>query len=343
MKTLHLQASDAPLAGKLLREGHLVAFPTETVYGLGASALNSDAVHAIYAAKGRPSDNPLISHIADLSALSLLWREVPQTALTLAKAFWPGPLTMILPRAAGVPDAVTAGLDTAAVRFPSHPVAQAIIREAGVPIAAPSANLSGRPSPTTFEHVVHDLEGRVEAIVDGGACGVGLESTVIAIDPDCVRVLRPGGISPEMIQAVLPDIAVVVDPGVSNPVNKAPRSPGMKYRHYAPKAPLTAYLGSPQATAKRIARDCAGVPDAAVLCYDEFADCFDCPVVPYGRSDEPETLAHNLFDALRKLDETDAKTLFGQCPGDTGVYLAVSNRLKRAAGFHLITVSDEEA
>ena len=339
MKTLHLTPGDAPLAGRLLREGKLVVFPTETVYGLGANALDACAVRHIYEAKGRPSDNPLIAHVASLDALPALWREIPREARTLAEAFWPGPLTMILPRTPAVPDAVTAGLDTVAVRFPSHPAAQAVIRAAGVPIAAPSANLSGHPSPTTFAHVVHDLEGRVDAILDGGDCGVGLESTIVAAEPGRVRVLRPGGITPEMIAAALPGAEIVIDPGVSRPVEGAPRCPGMKYRHYAPLAPMTAYLGRPEATAARIRADVRA--DCAVLCYEEFRGSFGgVPEIVYGSYREPLTLAHNLFDALRRLDECGAARILAQCPGDSGVELAVSNRLRRAAGFHLIRVED---
>ena len=340
MHTEHLTVRDAEHAGKLLREGKLVIFPTETVYGLGANALDAVAARHIFEAKGRPADNPLIAHIDSLDMLPLLWKEVPETAQTLARAFWPGPLTMILPRTPAVPDTVTAGLDTVAVRFPAHPTARAIIRAAGVPIAAPSANLSGHPSPTTFAHVLHDMEGRVDAIVDGGDCGVGVESTVVAIERDAVRVLRPGGISPEMLERVLGEGKVVVDPGVTQPVEGVPRSPGMKYRHYAPLAPMTAYLGSPDATAARIRRDIEGVPDCAVLCYDEYRTRFPCPVVTFGSKDDPAAQAHRLFDALRRLDDCGAKVLFAQCPGDTGVELAVSNRLKRAAGFHLVTVED---
>ncbi|MEA4824139.1 MAG: L-threonylcarbamoyladenylate synthase [Clostridiaceae bacterium] len=338
MQTLHLTAQDTALAGSLLREGKLVIFPTETVYGLGANALDAAAARRIFEAKGRPSDNPLIAHIDDLAALPLLWREIPGIVYTLARAFWPGPLTMILPRTAAVPDVVTAGLDTVAVRFPAHPVARAIIHAAGFPIAAPSANLSGHPSPTTYAHVLHDMEGRVDAIVDGGDCGVGLESTVIAIETGDVRVLRPGGISPEMLASVLEDVEIVIDPGVTRPVEGVPRSPGMKYRHYAPLAPMTAYLGNPDATASRIRRDIEGVSNCAVLCYDEYRGLYPCPVVTYGSKDDPAALAHNLFDALRKLDACSAEVLYAQCPGDTGVELAVSNRLKRAAGFHLVTV-----
>ncbi len=337
METLHLTPRDAELAGQLLRSGKLCVFPTETVYGLGANALDAAAVRRIYEAKGRPSDNPLIAHVASLDALPTLWREIPEEAWTLARIFWPGPLTMILPRTEIVPDAVTAGLDTVAVRFPSHPAAQAVIRAAGVPIAAPSANLSGHPSPTTFDHVVHDLEGRVEAIMDGGSCGVGLESTIVAVAPGQIRVLRPGGITPEMIAVALPDAEIIIDPGVSRPVEGAPRCPGMKYRHYAPLAPMTAYLGRPEATAGRIRQDVT--PDCAVLCYEEFRGTFGgVPEIVYGSWREPLTLAHNLFDALRRLDECGASSILAQCPGDRGVELAVSNRLRRAAGFHLVSV-----
>jgi len=339
MKTYRLTPADAALAGKLLREGELVVFPTETVYGLGANALDADAVRRIYVAKGRPSDNPLIAHVASLDGLSSLWRSIPDTAWKLAEAFWPGPMTMVLPRTDLVPDAVTAGLDTVAVRFPSHPVAQAVIREAGVPIAAPSANLSGKPSPTEAAHVLADLDGRVAAVLDGGPCAVGLESTVIAVQEGHVTLYRPGGVSVEMLEALLGKGNVEVDPGVRQPVEK-PKSPGMKYRHYAPSAPLTLFVGQPDRTAAAIREALAkdGTDKAAVLCFDEYDGTFPCRTLTFGGREDYEAQAHRVFDALRQLDTMGMERLYGQCPPEDGVGLAVSNRLTRAAGFHVVRV-----
>jgi len=332
MPTLHLSPADAALAGALLRSGKLVAFPTETVYGLGANALDAHAVQRIFEAKGRPADNPLIAHITDVATLDVLCRDIPDTAYRLADAFWPGPLTMALPRTAAVPDIVTAGLPTVAVRLPLHPVARAIIRAAGVPIAAPSANVSGRPSPTSAAHVLADFEGRIDAVVDGGGTEIGVESTVVAVEGNRVTVLRPGGITVEMLRDALPDVEIALDPGVMGVSDGPVRSPGMKYRHYAPRAPLAVYRGAPDATAARIldeVRACASI-SCAVLCFDEYADAFPCPTVPYGSAHDPAAQAHRLFDALRRLDVLGAGRLFAQCPDDAGVGMAVANRLMRA-------------
>ena len=244
-ETALLPADDAGIekAVSLLRQGELVGIPTETVYGLAANAWNPEAAKKIYAAKGRPSDNPLIVHIADLEMLKSLARVRPQLAYTLADAFWPGPLTMIFPKAKEVPDATTGGLDTIAVRMPSHPVAARLIRESGLPLAAPSANLSGLPSPTKAEHVFQDMNGRIPLILDGGECSVGVESTVIAVHEDGVRLLRPGGITVEMLSKYC---AVTVDDGVLHQLKNGEKalSPGMKYKHYSPKANVIILDGS---------------------------------------------------------------------------------------------------
>ena len=249
-------------AGALLRAGEVVGMPTETVYGLAANALDSAAVAKIFLAKGRPQDNPLIVHIADKEQLSTLARMVPESARKLADAFWPGPLTIILPKAACIPDEVSAGLDTVGIRLPSHPVARALIREAGVPLAAPSANLSGRPSTTTSGHVMDDLGGRIPAIVEGGPCAVGVESTVVSLAGDVPRLLRPGGVSLEQLESVLG--SVEVDRALREKIGDEVRvsAPGMKYRHYAPKAPVTVVCGDPERTAVYITRH-AGL-DAAL-------------------------------------------------------------------------------
>ena len=245
MKTQHLTEKDIETAAAILREGGLVGIPTETVYGLGASGLNPDAVRRIFEAKGRPQDNPLILHIPDETWLERYCRNIPPAAYTLAEKFWPGPLTMILRRRENVPNAVTAGLDTVGVRCPDHPVTLAIIRAAGVPVAAPSSNLSGRPSPTCAAHMAEDMDGRIDAIVDGGPCGVGVESTIVDLTCNPPRLLRPGGVPMEELHSVLGGMAI--DPAVTHQLGEGeqPRAPGMKYRHYAPKAPVTVIKGDP--------------------------------------------------------------------------------------------------
>lgn len=324
-------------AGALLRAGEVVGMPTETVYGLAANALDGAAVAKIFLAKGRPQDNPLIVHIADKEQLSTLARMVPESARKLADAFWPGPLTIILPKAACIPDEVSAGLDTVGIRLPSHPVARALIREAGVPLAAPSANLSGRPSTTTSGHVMDDLGGRIPAIVEGGPCAVGVESTVVSLAGNVPRLLRPGGVSLEQLESVLG--SVEVDRALREKIGDEVRvsAPGMKYRHYAPKAPVTVVCGDPERTAVYITRH-AGL-DAGVICFSECAFQFEMHerrVI--GSSDDVQTQARRVFDALRSFDATDVTEIWAQCPDDTGLGLAVANRLKKAAGFKVVNV-----
>ncbi len=324
-------------AGALLRAGEVVGMPTETVYGLAANALNGAAVAKIFLAKGRPQDNPLIVHIADKEQLSTLARMAPESARKLADAFWPGPLTIILPKAACIPDEVSAGLDTVGIRLPSHPVARALIREAGVPLAAPSANLSGRPSTTTSGHVMEDLGGKIPAIVEGGPCAVGVESTVVSLAGNVPRLLRPGGVSLEQLESVLG--SVEVDRALREKIGDEVRvsAPGMKYRHYAPKAPVTVVCGDPERTAVYITRH-AGL-DAGVICFSECAFQFEMHerrVI--GSSDDVQTQARRVFDALRSFDATDVTEIWAQCPDDTGLGLAVANRLKKAAGFKVVNV-----
>lgn len=340
METLLLHPdSDGAIAqaGALLASGHVVGIPTETVYGLGANALDGAAVRQIFAAKGRPSDNPLIVHIADFDQIYSLTAQVPDTAIRLANAYWPGPMTIILPKADCIPDEVSAGLDTVGIRLPSHPIARAVIRAAGVPIAAPSANLSGRPSTTTAAHVMEDMDGKIAAVVDGGACAVGVESTVISLAGEVPRLLRPGGISLEQLQAVLG--TVEVDRAIRQQIGDDVKvsAPGMKYRHYAPHAPVTAVCGDPQRGADYIHAHLANT--SGVICFDEFAECFPSHIVhTIGRSDDPAAQAHAIFDALRAFDHTDVSEIWAQCPDDSGIGLAVANRLKKAAGFHVIEV-----
>ena len=336
-KLLRDTEQDIRTAAAILRAGGLVGIPTETVYGLGANGLSSAAVGKIFAAKGRPQDNPLILHVPDASWLARYCREVPDSAYTLAARFWPGPLTMILPRKDVVPDAVTAGLDTVGVRCPNHPVTLAIIRAADVPVAAPSGNTSGRPSPTRAEHMVEDMAGKIDAIVDGGPCGVGVESTIIDLTCTPPRLLRPGGLPLEALEEVLGEVAV--DAALLRPLGEGekPKAPGMKYRHYAPKAPVTVVLGEPSATADYIAAHLG--EHTGVICFDEWAGRFAGHVVEnIGSAARKDEQARRVFDALRAFDHTDVTEIYAQCPHEDGLGLAVANRLKKAAGFHVVEV-----
>lgn len=322
-------------AAAILRRGGLLGIPTETVYGLGADALNEDAVSRIFLAKGRPQDNPLIIHVPDVSWLERYCRDVPPAAYRLAERFWPGPLTMILPRRDIVPLQTTGGLETVGVRCPNHPVTLAIIEAAGVPIAAPSGNTSGRPSPTTAAHMIEDMDGRIDGIVDGGPCTVGVESTIIDLTVTPPRLLRPGGLPLESLRQVLGEVAV--DKAVTGllAAGERPRAPGMKYRHYAPHAPVTVVTGEPERSARRIQgllSDTAGV-----ICFDEYAPLFPGHIIhKLGPAADKSAQARHVFDALRTFDGTDVTEIFAQCPDDGGLGLAVANRLKKAAGFHLI-------
>ena len=309
MKTIIYSMDEIEQAGAVIRAGGLVAFPTETVYGLGANALDADAARRIFAAKGRPQDNPLIAHIADLAMLDELCHDIPDTARRIAERFWPGPLTMALPKRAVVPDTVTAGLQTVGIRFPSHPVAQALIRAAGVPIAAPSANRSGKPSPTTFAHVFADMNGRIDGIIDGGNAEVGVESTFIEFVNGKVRILRPGYITPEDLAEVVGAENVEIDGAVLRGLseNEHPRSPGMKYRHYAPSAPVIAVLGANGDCAREIRRGVRGHTGAAAIVCDEYVDLIPCETLRVGRYGDYAAQAHRLFDALRELDRPDVE------------------------------------
>lgn len=331
MHTELCQADDASIrrAAALLRAGELVAFPTETVYGLGADALNGEAAARIFAAKGRPADNPLIAHIAGESGLAgLIAGEPCACARALMRAFWPGPMTLIFPKSPRVPREVTAGLDTVAVRMPSHPVARALIRAAQTPIAAPSANRSGRPSPTTAAHVLEDMEGRIPLILDGGPCEVGLESTVVDVTGARPRILRPGGVTLEMLEGVVGDVDV--DEGVLHQLQAGSqaRSPGMKYKHYAPKGEVTIVTGP------RAAQEIARLYDAA----DGRAAILAFSQADYGarRVYRLKNAPGELFAALRQLDEDGMETIYAEDVPTTGVGLAVMNRLMRAAAFRVV-------
>lgn len=324
-------------AGALIRSGELVAFPTETVYGLGANALDADAVKRIFEAKGRPGDNPLIVHISAVEQLGpLISVEPSPMARALMDACWPGPMTLVFPKSMIVPPAVTAGLDTVAVRFPAHPAARALIDAARRPVAAPSANRSGRPSPTTAAHVLADMDGRIPMILDGGPCAVGLESTVIDMTGDVPRILRPGGVTPEMIEAVCG--AARVDEAVMRPLREGerPRSPGMKYRHYAPRGSLTVVQGDEAAVIARIKQlyDAAeGTP--LILALEGHLPAYgDRRALSLGV--DAAGMARALFDALRQADDLGADALFSEAVPADGLGLAVMNRLGRAAAFHII-------
>lgn len=324
-------------AAQIIRTGGLLAIPTETVYGLGANALDSKAVLRIFEAKGRPQDNPLLIHIPDASWLEKYCEEIPPLAYRLAEAFWPGPLTMILKSRPCIPDETTCGLDTVGVRCPDNEVTAEIIRLAGVPVAAPSANRSGHPSCTSAEAVLDDFAGRIEGIVDGGPCQVGVESTILDMTAAPPRLLRPGGLSLEEIRKVVPEAEA--DAGIYRQLGEGekPKAPGMKYRHYAPEAPVTAVLGDGRESADYIKAHMKS--GEGVICYEEYLHMFaEYPCRSLGREHDPAEHARKVFEALRSFDQTDAAHIWAQCPGEEGLDLAVSNRIKKAAGFHMIKV-----
>lgn len=319
---------------ELLKNGGIVAIPTETVYGLAADASNEKAVKDVFAAKGRPQDNPLIVHVSDMQMLRGIVSAVPEKAEECAARFWPGPFTMVLPRGDRIPASVSAGLDTVAVRMPSNPVAHEIIKESGLPVAAPSANLSGSPSPTTAEHVLADLDGRINAVVISGKSEVGVESTVVSLCCYPPRLLRPGGITLEQLREVLPDIevdkAVLSEPEKGKPV----ASPGMKYKHYSPKAKVVMLDGS-LADFKNYV-NCNSGDGVFALVYDGEQDLFDVPTVSLGTEGDAASQAAVLFGALRELDRRGCKICYSRVPEKDGVGLAVYNRLIRAAAFEVI-------
>ena len=337
-------------AGAIIREGGLVAFPTETVYGLGGNGLSGASSAKIYAAKGRPSDNPLILHIAGMEELPALVSDIPDAAKRLAEAFWPGPMTLIFRKSSLVPPETTGGLDTVAVRMPSHPAAQRFIRAAGVPIAAPSANLSGRPSPTTAKHVREDLDGRIDMILDGGPADIGLESTIIDVTEETPVILRPGYIGREALETLLGKIeldrAVFAEPaqGVK------PKAPGMKYRHYAPKAEMTLVEGA--FAAEEILKEAAASARAGrrtgILCSEETkdrysplaeelgAEGFSLKLFCAGRRSDPESIAHRLFGLLRQFDEDSIEVVWAESFDEGGIGTAVMNRLRKAAGYRIM-------
>ncbi|MBR3893839.1 MAG: threonylcarbamoyl-AMP synthase [Clostridia bacterium] len=331
------QKNDLARAAEIIRRGGLAVFPTETVYGLGGDATDASAAKKIYAAKGRPSDNPLIIHVAnpeDAERYAL----PNDTYYRLAKAFMPGPLTVILPKRDNIPREVTGGLDTVAVRCPSHPVARALIALAGVPIAAPSANLSGKPSPTSASHVVEDLDGRVDMILDGGDCEIGLESTIVKLDGDKLTLLRPGGITYDALCMVCEQVTVADAVTRQLAADERPLSPGMKYRHYAPSAPLV-LLSGPANRVLAFLQEQQQAVNCAILCYDE--ECAHLQknnLFAVGARDDVATQAKRLFAALREADATDAEIIYAHLPPTDGLGLALYNRMIRAAAHTVKTI-----
>lgn len=330
-------------AAEVIRSGGLVAFPTETVYGLGANAFNESAVADIFKAKGRPSDNPLIVHIADRNILGRLTVSKPDIADKLIDEFWPGPLTLVMPKSREIPDIVTAGLNSVAIRMPSHPVALALISKAGVPLAAPSANSSGKPSPTRAEHVIDDLNGKVDVIIDSGSVQVGLESTVLDITSPVPVILRPGSVTYEQLKTVLGRVDVCPSLINSGAEIHTPRSPGMKYRHYAPKAKLVIFEGSPDDVAMEINRlyrqnKEQGIK-SVVLATDETIEHYnDVKAVTMGSRKHPSTIASNLFHVLREFDRQNIQVILAESLEFQEIGFAVMNRLVKASGYNIVKV-----
>ncbi len=328
MNTIILKSNETAVAAQILKSGGLVAFPTETVYGLGGNALDAKAAQKIYAAKGRPSDNPLIIHLADAGQAEQ-YVYTNDVFFRLAALFMPGPITVILPKRSCIPQEVTGGLDTAAIRVPSHEIAHRMLQEAGIPIAAPSANLSGSPSPTSFSHVRDDLTGRVDALLDGGDCTFGVESTIVKMQGDTLRLLRPGAVTPQDLEQA--GFHVEIDPAVTHFFEGRPECPGMKYRHYAPKSPVVILDGDDAAVYAYL----ADKPDCGILCYEE-----DTPLLQrknsmsIGGKNDLAAQAHRLFGCLRAMPVLPV--IYARMPSQEGIGLAVFNRLIKAAGYTVI-------
>lgn len=344
----HIDEAAINEAGAIIREGGLVAFPTETVYGLGANALDEQAAAKVYAAKGRPSDNPLIAHICNREMLVPLVKNIPETAKKLMDAFWPGPLTLIFEKSDIVPKGTTGGLDTVAVRYPDHPIAHSLIQAAGVSIAAPSANLSGKPSPTLGEHVIDDMNGRIDMIIDGGMVGMGLESTIIDVTVDPPVVLRPGFVTYEMAKGVVGQLDI--DRAILKKPEEGlkPKAPGMKYRHYAPAADYSIYRGEAKKVADKIAmlaneKSNAGM-NVGIITADQHMKLYEgklnenIRVVSLGDLDNLETIAGKLFQALRDFDKSGTQFIFGEAFSEDNIGWAIMNRLTKAAGYNIVDV-----
>lgn len=333
--------SELQEAAQILKNGGLVAFPTETVYGLGANALDEYAAKKIYAAKGRPSDNPLIAHISCMDELLPLVKVIPDAGRRLAEKYWPGPLTMVFEKSDIVPYGTTGGLDTVAVRMPADPVASRLIRLAGVPIAAPSANTSGRPSPTRAEHVWQDMQGKIEMILDGGPVGIGLESTIVDVSGDIPALLRPGAITLEMLEETLGQVEI--DPAIQGPLTEGmkPKAPGMKYRHYAPAASMTLFEGEQKQVVdeinRRVKKELEEGKRVGVICTDETEPLYPLGIVKsVGIRAHEETIAHNLFSLLREFDDIKVDVIFSESFAKDHLGQAIMNRLMKAAGYQVI-------
>lgn len=339
METLKLDAAtdyekSISTASQILIKGGIVAVPTETVYGLAASAYSDEAIKSVFTAKGRPQDNPLIVHIASLDMLGDIACNIPSVAYDCARAFWPGPFTMVLPKSDKIADSVSGGLDTVAVRFPSEKTICDIINKSGLPLAAPSANTSGHPSPTTAAHVIDDLDGKIDAVVIGGECSVGVESTVVSLVGEKPRLLRPGAVTPEQLKKVLPDL--VIDDAVLEKLKdgETAASPGMKYKHYAPKTEAFLVEGC----SNSFARFVNSKENAAAICFEEEYYNISIPKISYGFKRNEISLAQNVFSVLRDIDNLGVKEVYIHAPSKDGVGLAVYNRLIRACGFNVIVL-----
>ena len=334
MNTKRLTSNDIDIAADIIKNGGLVAIPTETVYGLAANALDGKAVSKIFKAKGRPMDNPLIVHVSCIEEIDKLVSEIPPQAKKLANTFWPGPLTIILKRSNIIPEEVSAGLDTVAIRLPNNDVTRKLIKIAGVPLAAPSANTSGSPSPTSASHVLHDLDGKIDAILDAGNCRVGLESTVITLTSPVPTLLRPGGITVEELRNVLGNVEI--DKAVIDRVDslETVSSPGMKYKHYSPKTKIVIVDGDNESFIKYV--NSRSSDKVAALCYIDDKQKLNVKTVTFGKMNDYNMQANELFSALRKIDDLNVNIVYARCPKKSGVGLAVYNRLIRAAGFEVI-------
>lgn len=342
---LYLKPDELEAAAEILQEGGLVAFPTETVYGLGANALDASAARKIYEAKGRPSDNPLIVHISEISDIEVLAKEIPAKAYELAKVFWPGPLTIILKKKDCVPYGTTGGLDTVAIRLPANPIARSLIAGSGVYVAAPSANISGKPSPTKAEHVIKDMNGKIDMIIDGGAATLGLESTIVDLSGGAPVILRPGCITKSMLENVIGPVEV--DPVIlsMNPdPSLAPKAPGMKYRHYAPEGKLTIYEGDMEKVIDAINQKAKEKLDSGkcvgIIATDETRDLYRYGIIKtIGSRKDDTSIAAGLYAVLREFDELHTEYIYTESFLDNSLGHAIMNRLLKAAGYRIVKIS----
>lgn len=331
-------------AAVILKNGGLVAFPTETVYGLGANGLDKNAVPKIYEAKGRPSDNPLILHISEFEEIKDIVKEIPKSALILAEEFWPGPLTMVFKKSEIVPYRTTGGLESVAIRMPSNKIARELIKAAGLPIAAPSANSSGRPSPTKASHVLFDLEGKIDMVIDGGAVDIGLESTIVDVTGEIPVILRPGFITEEMLTEAIGRVDTDdVVKSLTPDKHLKPKAPGMKYRHYAPQGKMTIYKGNPDRVVEIINEELSKSENkkTGVLATDETKSYYRADIViSLGSREDGESIAHNLFDALRRFDDEGVELIFSEGFDENRLGFAIMNRLHKSAGYNIIMIQE---